>query len=718
MNTLSDSKKIKTETIKKFLFDKSALSVVTWMFILISVYSVVSGTLLLCPAQDVLLNILFQFFLMTVPGFAVTVTLFSEKHDPIFTAGLSYAFGYVIVIIEYLSAMAVGRQYSLPTALLVFALSCFLLWKKKDELMISHPDEEVSKGILLVFLAVLIVSFFCFSAVNGGANLTEIFGMRVDTQYWLNNASALAISFPANTPRLPGFRLNYHYFSSIQLAFQSNVTGMTIYSLGTVYYALPKSILMFGGIYAVLKSLRLHNKSIIFALIGIIFSTGIEVYNRLTIIAQNMQTPFGYDVGVGCCCWMLYFVIEQYHKKVFDYSLCVGAVLLMLTATGTKAPSALIFMTLAGIICFDWLLGKEYKKAFSYGISILAAFILVYFVFISGPTSATNSARSGGFSPYQLFTHSAMASNLYTTCVNHISPKFLALPTMVLFFLLSDPLPTFLGIVGLAHIARWKKNRTSLNVGFAVSILIGTCMGIFWSHEGNSNAYYSMTSRVIAILFGVCLFDQEIAKIKISLSRNFASFLAVILSFQVFLFSFVGYYDGCLKTMGRGIVKLVNVYTDNDVYADVNRIRYDSKNNHYYYFGFCLNHLSKDKVEALNWIRINSEKNAIIATDESVSENPSVSMLSYMYSPIFSERNVYLEGYKYSKDQKMLKAVSHRNHLLLRTYCNDKKALLQIKKEGVDYIVCDRRKYPLFTPTPKYATIVFRNGSISVYKIK
>ena len=167
MNLLQNFKKLETDTIKSFLFNKSILSVAVWMFILTSAYSIVAGTLLLCPVQDVLLNILFQFFLVTVPGLAVSVTWFSEKHDPILCAGLSYAFGYVIVIIEYLAAMSLGRQYSLPTALLVFALACVLLWRKKDDLQTSHPEEKVSKGILFVFLVVLITSFFCYSVHYG-----------------------------------------------------------------------------------------------------------------------------------------------------------------------------------------------------------------------------------------------------------------------------------------------------------------------------------------------------------------------------------------------------------------------------------------------------------------------------------------------------------------------------------------------------------------------
>ena len=93
MKLVSILERCKFDTIKNRLTDNSVISVAAWMFILTTVYSVVAGILLLCPAQDVLLNIAFQFFLMIVPGLAVTVTLFKEKHNPLFVACLSYAFG-------------------------------------------------------------------------------------------------------------------------------------------------------------------------------------------------------------------------------------------------------------------------------------------------------------------------------------------------------------------------------------------------------------------------------------------------------------------------------------------------------------------------------------------------------------------------------------------------------------------------------------------------
>jgi hypothetical protein len=715
MNLLQNFKKLETDTIKSFLFNKSILSVAVWMFILTSAYSIVAGTLLLCPVQDVLLNILFQFFLVTVPGLAVSVTWFSEKHDPILCAGLSYAFGYVIVIIEYLAAMSLGRQYSLPTALLVFALACVLLWRKKDDLQTSHPEEKVSKGILFVFLVVLITSFFCYSVHYGGANLTNLTAIPTDIQYWLGNATSLSISFPAVVSRFSSDTLYYYYFPSIQLAFQSNVTGISIYSLGIVYYSLHKSLLLFGGVYAALRSLKLNNKCIIFALIACVLSSGIEVINQVTVASHMMIAPFSYDIGIGCGCWMLYFVIEQYHKRVFDIKMCLGAVVFMAAACGSKAPSALVFMSAAGIICFGWLFGKDYKKAFSYGLGILTAFFLIFFVFITPPTSAGVSARSGGFTPFQLMGYNAVLSSYYNNSILFIFPKFLELPAMVMLFLFADPLPAFFEMVGILHMVKWKKARTSVYWGFAISILIAEFIGIFWFFDGKSNMYFSMTGRLLSMMFGTCLFSKEIDNIKLSLSRNFSSLLAVLLCFQVGLFYFVGFDEGCLKSMGRGTKKIVDVYTDNaDIHTDnISEIKYFSR---------CRSYTTKDKVEALDWIRKNTEKDSLIATNESISQDLSFyykdPKANYMYSPVFSERINYLEGYVYIRAPKAQEEVARRNDLLLRTYNNDKKALLQIKKEGVDYIVCDRRKYPLFTPTPKYTTTVFRNGSITVYRIK
>lgn len=708
MNIICMFEKCKINNVKKRLFDKSIISVAAWMFVMTTVYSVVAGILLLCPAQDVILNILFQFFLMTVPGLTVTVTLFKEKHDPLFASFLSYAFGYVIIIIEYFVSMPLGRQYCLLTALLVFALSCILLWIKRDVLKTDHLNEKIPLGYLIVFLVLLVSAFFSFSAKVGGAENVQIISMMPDNQFWLGNASALSISFPPVNTRLAGYAFRYHYFSSIPIAFQANATGMSVYSVATVYYALPKSLLLFGGVYAVLSSLKLNTKSIVFAMLAIIFTTGIEVLNYQTLVYHMMLQPFGYDVAIGCSCWMLYFVVEQYHKKVFDCKLCACAIIFMATACGSKSPIAAIFMIAAGIICFGWLFGKEYIKAFSYGLGLLAAFALVIVTIVINPSTTTNTT-TGGFSPHQLFYYNSVLRSLYSTSLCKMQPKFLILPTVVCIYLMADPLPTFFGIVGIFHIAKWKKARNAVYLGFAVSVLVGVCMGLLWEHAGKSNLYYAMTARVLAIIFGACLFDKELAKAKPILSRNFASLLSVMLCFQMFLFFFVGFDEGCFKSMCRGIHKLSDVYTNN--------VCSDFVASHYYE-PQCVNYTDIDKVEALNWIRKNTDKESVIATHDSVAVNPNFSMQNYMYSPIFSERICYMEGCIYMRSGKAHEDVLRRTDLLYRMYRNDKEALLQLKEEGVDYIVCDRSEYPLFNPTPKYATMVFRNGRISVYKIK
>ncbi len=685
--------------VKTRLTEKSFLSVILWMLILHAGYSVTAGILMRCPAQDVLLNLFFQFFLMTLPGLAVTSVFYHDQHDPVLTATMSYAWGYVIIILEYLVAMPLGRGFLLPVALLVSALSCVALWKNRTEIMTPYPEQKIHAAYLLVFAAVVIVAFLAYSAKNGGAWMANSTFIVTDNAFWLNNTSALSVSFPPANPRLSGTVIKYYYFSNIPIAFQSNALGMSGYSVGTVYYAFPKSLLLFGGVYAVLNSLRLSKKSILFGLIAIIFSTGIEAINVVNNTSHLMAVPFGYDIGIGCCCWTLYFVIKQYHSKDFRYELCIGAVTFMAAAYGTKAPSALLFMIAAGIICFGWLFGKEYKKAFSYGIGLLAAFAIIMMVFVNDPTPG-NSTRIGGFTPSQLLNYSELPSFIYSNFISKMFPSFLAYPSMVFLFLMADPLPFFFSTVGILQIIKRKKARSPLYLGFAISITIGMFMGLFWCHFGKSNMYYSMAARILAILFGMCLFDREISKAKPVPSRSIAGLISVTLCMQVFLFFFVGFDDGCLINMCKGAKKIYTLYSHSDSSRPI-----DSEK------------ISHDTVEALDWIRTNTEKDSIIATDDSVSENPDPLKAKYMYSSIFSERIIYMEGYIYFHYEETIKEVSRRNNLLLNMYHNDTDSLIQLGKEDVDYILCHHSSFPDFNPDEEYAEKVYSNDSADVYRI-
>lgn len=685
--------------MKKAVREKSLFSVGVWMLILNTAYSLLAGLLLMSPLYEILLNIFFQFFLMTVPGLAVTALFFGEKRDPLLTGVMSYAWGYVIIIAEYLMAMPLGRWLSLPVSLLVFLLSCAVLWKKRTEILTPYPDQKIPKGIVIVFFAVLIVSFFCFSAKNGGAFHASASFMITDNATWFNNASSLSVSLLPGNPRLSGYPLRYYYFSCIPLAFQGNALGMRIYSLGTVFYALPKTLLLTGGIYAVLSSLKLNKKSIVFGMVAIAFSTGIELITVQTYVSHMMEMPFGFDVGIGCACWMLYYIIEQYRRPAFRAELCAGCVIFMAAATGTKAPAAMIFIVAAGIICFGWLFGREYKKAFSFGLGLLAAFITVMMVFVYEDPS--DSVRMGGFAPTQLLWYSYLTSFIYNNFIINIFPSFLAYPTMVLLQLLADPLMFFFGMTGILRIVKWKKARNSIYLGFAVSIVFGMFMGLFWAHAGTSNMYYSMTARVLSVLFGVCLYDKEFSQLKPLPARSIAGILSVILFFEMYIFFFIGYGDGCFLDMCKGAKRIITVHSQgvSENTADTGKI-------------------SRAAIEALDWIRGNTDKDSIIATSASVTKEQGNNKDAYMYSSIFTERIIYMEGFHYVQEPKMLKEVHRRLDLLYDMYHNDTDALRQIKSEGVDYIVCNVDDFPEFQPDGQLVERVFSNGCTDVYRIR
>lgn len=131
---------------------------------------------------------------------------------------------------------------------------------------------------------------------------------------------------------------------------------------------------------------------------------------------------------------------------------------------------------------------------------------------------------------------------------------------------------------------------------------------------------------------------------------------------------------------------------------------------------FCKEHecIRGSDVEALAWIRENTDSDSLIMTDKAVMmEYP-----KYYYYGLFCERQQYLEGTDMlGEDRKNDNEVARRKEIIINVYSNLDGAIETAIGEGVDYIVQTTDVTPDFKYNDKLLELVKSTDTMNIYRV-
>lgn len=243
-------------------------------------YHLVVGPLLLLRVEGIIKSCLMQVFGTLLPGMALYTLLSPRVHNHIATLSLSYALGYAFQIVSYFLFVPFGGHALIPYYMIpAAAFSGWIIWKRRSAWDILPVDRgEILAGIL--FLVYLLMQTISYSAANASPALTASAWIPKDLAFWLENAAALSIRFPAGDLRVyVDSTLFYHYFSSIQLAFSHLATGIDLFTLAVPLYSLGKSILVFGSFYVFLTGITRRVWAALLGVFLICFTNGLSGRN-------------------------------------------------------------------------------------------------------------------------------------------------------------------------------------------------------------------------------------------------------------------------------------------------------------------------------------------------------------------------------------------------------------------------------------------------------
>lgn len=356
-----------------------------WVCQIIFIFGILSYILIMLwgfkiPVRTMLCFLFFQIFLILLPGIAAIYAL-KLKTSRLSRICLSYAIGSILNIFEYFFAAFFDSRVSylavsICTAFVSVGIIC-KAYVRKEVIGIREGDKNIEVIRDLFFTGFLLINIFAYSAQYLGTDINGVAYISRDMQYWCSNSVALKIQFPAEDLFMQGTKLFYHYFSSIQIAFFSIISGIDVFTLSFPLYSLTKTFIVAGAVIYISEILCTDIKWFIIGFLLLLCTTGFENISVVTYLHHILISPFGFDIGFAYGVYFIACLIAQWRKKEFEYSFWILTCLFWTACVGAKAPIASVLLLVPGALSFYWLVKRKWKLSLCYGFSILSIFLTV-----------------------------------------------------------------------------------------------------------------------------------------------------------------------------------------------------------------------------------------------------------------------------------------------------------------------------------------------------
>lgn len=570
------------------------------------------------PIYQGFIFIISQITAILIPGIFLLKEIdikFKNRYVFFFVA---YAVGYSISILLYIVLMVLNLQkYSVYFAILIFVFSCAFLFVQRKEIVFSVYEENKDGIFLFSISTVLFVicyfAYQCNSLVksNGFTNINQ------DLMFWMKNTVAATRGFPLEELAIAGVNFNYHYFSSLQLAYLHYVTGIEVFDLCFLYSYIINIVLLVGSTYVLCDEFLKNRKHKFLAIGSILLTEGFQKVVVIYYLSHFYVGSFGCAEGFSISIFALYFFIKLFNAKEKEVQLYFLSMITIFVAVGLKAPIACIMIAMVGIGCFILLFNKKsWKKGLFTGISYLAIFGVVYFVFVTGIRKEPVVAdQTLGFSLTDTIL-SGYSGSLYRHFIKLVPLKWLGyLICFIAYPFFAHPFAMVLLLSSL-YISR-RITFTYLDWIFLSGILFSYFLSILVSQSGHSQMYFYFVFPIVSILYGLL----RLEKIGDGLFTNYK--IINVLLIVSFIFSLLCSISFLGKASISGMENLISQrYNDEETGLNV----------------------SKNEILALRWIRENSASDDRVVSNKIFGE---IGGRSFIVSS-FTERNVYFDGYEYS----------------------------------------------------------------------
>ena len=322
----------------------------------------------------------YQIFAILIPGLGYAKLFGKVKNDSgLVTIFIAYVLGYCSnIVMYYLLFWTGGMESNAIGYFLLITVQCvlsvFLL--VKDKIVLKEENNNWFIPVVLI-AGIFVLELFAYAGYNLLPPYTDGTNVFRDTLYWIGNAASLKMGYPPIEFRVLREDYTYHFFTSMQIAVESIVTGIPVVELSIYFSYIQAIIILVGGLYCLLTKITDRKLTIILFSVMLLFTSGYGGITRVSYVSHLYFNQYGFDYGMGVMLFLLCAMIELFESsltwKNYFYTCIIFAALM-----GIKSTFACIGIVGIGCSCFYFLLKKEWKKAFVFGLSILFIFIFLY----------------------------------------------------------------------------------------------------------------------------------------------------------------------------------------------------------------------------------------------------------------------------------------------------------------------------------------------------
>lgn len=654
---------------------------------------------------------LFTIFAILIPGMCLTKVIEFGKISGIQELAFSYAFGYVMQIINWL-LLAPCRALEFINIIIIVEDALLVVYTIKKTSMEQYEERDTCDywacGLFLVVLLLLsVVVFTGYNLIPFGNKINTLNQIN-DMYFYAENTLAAKYTFPVQDVRWIGKNLYYHYLSNAHNAIICSSTGISVAKIDLELNCVHTTTMLVLSVYALYTQLELSKKAKIVAMIWTFFTAGYCHEACVYWLGHVFVQPFGYNVGVALSVVSLSLVFIQDKSEKTNYKMLICLAVVFAAATGSKGPVAMVYLAGIGFIEIIWLLRKKYVKGMLYGLTTLLSFLTTYYFVLAdrGGKLDDGVLRKSLFQGFLYPLHTYPVGATYDLLIDKGIPVIFAKIALVVVWLYNaSPLFFLTGILALT-IVLIRKRYTDYRISMGFMIAIAILLVCLIKESGASEMYFIMAVFPVASGMIADVFDEYSKERREYLSANpiRKRFFYIIVAALTIWGMILGYES-------------ISEY----IYGGMNNINQKGKftNNENEYSPRLL---KNKEIEAYTWIRENTTWDDIVVNNAYMLDE----YKGYFIPSVFMERRQWIDGFVYTSEHHVDVSntmIDEKRELLSNLYSGDENALLKIKEENVDYVVELKEihmngKKSSIDDLNIYLDKVFDNVEVCVYKIK
>lgn len=585
-----------SKKLSAIIFAVIPLSVILWI------------TIRLTIQDQAIYLILFSLFYVLIPGFISLKALDKDIIERFgkFTSVIAFFFGFFLLVVQYYLLNAIGCLSFIRFTPILLTLLIIVIFRKRIAFSIKKFDvvEKLSEETpFFILTAILMVATYHYFFHMLPTKTSDIF---IDFLYHMGNINILTRGGSLEDTRVLGMTFKYHYFADLYYAILRRVFPADIWRCVARYPILYIAPLISRSTYALISS-KTKNK-VLCVFIPTLMALFSSISPTSTLMVCNLLTSVN---GVGFALPIAIVIVEvlvkSAEKKSMKLTDLVILFALTLVLTGSKGPFTLA--VIGAFVIFIIYMTIDQRKLslmqIAAFITIVVSFAIIWFTLLNVAVNDSNiQGESTGILKYIKLEIPMPNTDLTRDHAPDSKHAMLFFPINILYSFGGAAFPLMLLVPNLIlalFCHREKKKDYRL-----VFCAICGCMGI-------GGDYF------------------------LNLGRNRTYFLMFAIPFVYF--SAIGCFEMLYQNRKKVVLVLTTLFLMLNGYYMTQAI---IENSLYQFYPWKIGSISENELEAINWIKENTDEDALFAINGSY-----INGKAYYYSA-FTERRYYLESYSYS----------------------------------------------------------------------